>query len=740
MGPVAAHADVYDTTSVLVKFDTSVNPSGFLPAGASIRKQMPLVPGLYQVNVPAGKSFADTITALKANKHVVFAQPDYRLTSNQLPNDTNFASEWGMNNTGQTGGKASADIKAPAAWDIATGSGKTIVAVIDSGVDYNHPDLKPNMWVNAGEIAGNGIDDDKDGYVDDVHGYNFVGNNGNPMDDNNHGTHVAGTIGAAGNNGIGVTGVNWKVQIMALKFLDATGSGSTSGAINALNFAVAHGAKISNNSWGGGGGFNLALSDAITNARNAGHIFVAAAGNSALNIESSPVYPASFTQDNIISVAATDHNDALASYSNHGSTSVDIAAPGSRIYSTLRNNSYGLMSGTSMAAPHVTGAVALLWDTHPDWTYKQVINQILGNTDPLASLTGKVATGGRLNLQKAMSNLTAPATPTLSIGSASVTEGNAGTVSANFTVTLSAASANSVTVNYATANGTATTAGSDYSAASGSLTFAPGETSKTISVLVNGDTLVESSENFYVNLAGAANATIATSQGIGTIGNDDAAAPLTVGIANASLIEGNSGTVNATFTISLSAAATQTVTVNYATSNGTAASASDYLAASGTVTFLPGEISKTVTIKVIGETLLERAENFFVTLSNPVNAGLGSAIKATGTILNDDTSIWITDVSRSLVGGSGTDFTFTITLTHSSALTTSVRFATADGRLRSPGGYNATSGTLTFAPGETSKTVNVKVKKAVKGDFFFMNLSAPVNGTIADSQGVGTVI
>ena len=740
MGPVAAHADVYDTTSVLVKFDTSVNPSGFLPAGASIRKQMPLVPGLYQVNVPAGKSFADTITALKANKHVVFAQPDYRLTSNQLPNDTNFASEWGMNNTGQTGGKASADIKAPAAWDIATGSGKTIVAVIDSGVDYNHPDLKPNMWVNAGEIAGNGIDDDKDGYVDDVHGYNFVGNNGNPMDDNNHGTHVAGTIGAAGNNGIGVTGVNWKVQIMALKFLDATGSGSTSGAINALNFAVAHGAKISNNSWGGGGGFNLALSDAITNARNAGHIFVAAAGNSALNIESSPVYPASFTQDNIISVAATDHNDALASYSNHGSTSVDIAAPGSRIYSTLRNNSYGLMSGTSMAAPHVTGAVALLWDTHPDWTYKQVINQILGNTDPLASLTGKVATGGRLNLQKAMSNLTAPATPTLSIGSASVTEGNAGTVSANFTVTLSAASANSVTVNYATANGTATTAGSDYSAASGSLTFAPGETSKTISVLVNGDTLVESSENFYVNLAGAANATIATSQGIGTISNDDVAAPLTVGIANASLIEGNSGTVNATFKISLSAAATQNVTVNYTTSNGTAASASDYLAASGIVTFLPGETSKTVTIKVIGETLLERAENFFVTLSNPVNAGLGSAIKATGTILNDDTSIWITDVSRSLVGGSGTDFTFTITLTHSSAITTSVRFATADGRLRSPGGYNATSGTLTFAPGETSKTVNVKVKKAVKGDFFFMNLSAPVNGTIADSQGVGTVI
>ena len=243
-----------------------------------------------------------------------------------------------------------------------------------------------------------------------------------------------------------------------------------------------------------------------------------------------------------------------------------------------------------------------------------------------------------------------------------------------------------------------------------------------------------------MNLAGAANATIATSQGIGTISNDDVAAPLTVGIANASLIEGNSGTVNATFKISLSAAATQNVTVNYTTSNGTAASASDYLAASGIVTFLPGETSKTVTIKVIGETLLERAENFFVTLSNPVNAGLGSAIKATGTILNDDTSIWITDVSRSLVGGSGTDFTFTITLTHSSALTTSVRFATADGRLRSPGGYNATSGTLTFAPGETSKTVNVKVKKAVKGDFFFMNLSAPVNGTIADSQGVGTVI
>lgn len=739
VGPLAANHDVYDTTSVLVKFVTSVNPSGFLPAGALIRKQMPLVPNLYQVNVPAGKSFADTITALKANKHVVYAQPDYRLSSNQLPNDTGFTSEWGMYNTGQTGGTLSADIKAPAAWDISTGSGKTIVAVIDSGVDYNHPDLKANMWVNAGESPGNGIDDDKDGFIDDLNGYNFVGSNGNPMDDNSHGTHVAGTIGAVGNNGIGVRGVNWTVQIMALKFLDSTGSGSTSNAINALNFAVSHGAKISNNSWGGSGSFNQALSDAITNAQNAGHIFVAAAGNSSANNDSTPTYPASFTQDNIIAVAATDKNDSLASYSNYGSTSVDIAAPGSSIYSTLPNNSYGLMSGTSMAAPHVTGAVALLWDAHPSWTYKQVINQILGNTDLLASLSGKVATGGRLNIQKAMSNLPAPSAPTLSIGSASVTEGNSGTVSANFTVTLSAASANSVTVNYSTADGTATIAGSDYAAASGTLTFAPGETSKTISVLVNGDKLVESNEQFYVNLAGASNANIATSQGTGTILNDDAA-PLTVGIANASVIEGNSGTANATFTISLSAAATQNVTVSYATSDGNAVSGSDYLAATGSVTFFPGETSKTVVIKVNGDTLVESNETFFVTISNPVNVNLGSSVKATGTIQNDDTTISINDVSKSLSGGSTTDFT--ITLAQASALTTTVKFATANGSLRSPGGYNSTSGTLTFAPGETSKTVTVKVKKAVKGDYFYLNLnlSAPVNGVFTDSQGLGTVI
>jgi subtilisin family serine protease len=251
--------------------------------------------------------------AYTSHPSVDYAQEDFRvhITGPVIPNDPQFSSLWGLHNAGQTGGTPDADIDAPEAWGITTGSSNTVVAVIDTGVDYTHPDLAANIWVNAddpstpqmeGEIPGNNIDDDNNGFIDDVHGYDFVNNDGDPMDDLFHGTHVAGTIGALGNNGIGVTGVNWNVRIMALKFLDASGYGYTSGAIAALNYAVANGATISNTSWGGGP-FDQGLYDAIQAAGNAGHIFVAAAGNESSNNDSFPAYPASYDLPNIISVA-----------------------------------------------------------------------------------------------------------------------------------------------------------------------------------------------------------------------------------------------------------------------------------------------------------------------------------------------------------------------------------------------------------------------------------------------------
>jgi subtilisin family serine protease len=399
-GDLAINSKHFDQHQIIVALRNDASSTS--AAALHIRQTaVSLGDGLYRVSLPNGIHVAQGLAYYGSQVYVRYAQPDYTVSLAKTPNDPSFSQQWGLNNTGQNSGSADADIDAPEAWNISTGSGKTIVAVIDTGVDYTHPDLAANIWTNTREIAGNGIDDDRNGYVDDVHGWDFANNDNNPMDDNGHGTHVAGIIGAVGNNGIGIDGVNWRVQIMALKFLDASGSGSLSNAIRALNYAVANGAVVTNNSYSGGY-YYQAFNDAIKNAQSHGVIFVAAAGNGGTNTDTSPAYPSGYNPDNVISVAATDRNDGLASFSNYGPNTVDLAAPGVQIYSTLKGNSYGSMSGTSMAAPFVTGAVALLRDVHPTWTYQQIINQLYSTVDPLSSLRGKVKTGGRLNIGKAL--------------------------------------------------------------------------------------------------------------------------------------------------------------------------------------------------------------------------------------------------------------------------------------------------------------------------------------------------
>ena len=400
---LALNPDLYDSSRILVRFKPEAPElagSAILP-GTEFVATIDLVPGLRSVQLAPEVSVEAALAAYKSNPYVLYAEPDFRIQLEATPNDPRFSSLWALNNTGQTGGTFDADIDAVEAWNTTTGGGTTIVAVIDTGVDYTHPDLAANIWTNPGEIPGNGQDDDGNGYVDDVHGYDFVNLDGDPMDDHSHGTHVAGTIGAVGNNGVGVAGINWNIQIMALKFLDAFGGGFTEDAIAALNYAVAKGAKISNNSWGGGG-FSQALFDAIRNAQSAGHIFVAAAGNESNNNDSFPFFPASYNLDNIISVAATDHNDNLASFSNFGATSVDLGAPGVSILSTTPANTYDTFSGTSMATPHVAGVVALVRELHPEWTYSQVVTQILSTVDPVSALAGTTVSGGRLNAAAAV--------------------------------------------------------------------------------------------------------------------------------------------------------------------------------------------------------------------------------------------------------------------------------------------------------------------------------------------------
>jgi len=367
------------------------------------------VRGLTRAKIGRGNSLSATLRRLRNNRDVEFAEPNYILHAYAIPNDPRFDSLWALHNTGQTGGVADADIDAPEAWDLQTG-GNVIIAVVDTGVDYNHNDLSGNIWNNSAEIANNGRDDDGNGFVDDVRGWDFANNDNNPMDDNNHGTHLSGTIAARGDNGSGVVGVNWSARIMPLKFMDSTGAGSSADAIAAIDYAVANGARVINASWGGGR-FSSAMFDAISAANAAGVMFIAAAGNESNNNDNAPSYPADYNLPNVISVAATDDADTLAGFSNFGANSVDLGAPGVSILSTIRNNGYASFNGTSMAAPHVAGVAALIVADNPGIGISALRAALLDSTDAVADLAGRTVTGGRLNAFKALGGGTTPPPP-----------------------------------------------------------------------------------------------------------------------------------------------------------------------------------------------------------------------------------------------------------------------------------------------------------------------------------------
>lgn len=384
-----------------------------LDAG-TVKKTIRLVPGLSVVKLPANLTVAEALPKLQGKSEILYAEPNYKLNLfSTFPNDTRFDELWGMHNTGQTGGTDDADIDAPEAWDIIHDACDIIVAVIDTGVDYTHPDLAANIWINEAELNGeSGVDDDENGYVDDIRGWDFDDDDNDPMDYHGHGTHCAGTIGAVGDNNEGVTGVCWNVKVMALNishYMSGAWEIFVSNAIEAIGYAVDNGAKVLSNSWGSD--FDTrSLFNAIEVADACGVLFVAAVDNKGNNNDSNPVYPCSYNCNNIISVMATDHTDERAYYSNYGPTSVDIGAPGGEtdysedegILSTVPGNGYAFYHGPSMAAPHVAGACALVWAAKPNFTYLQVKDAIMQSADPLESLDGLCVTGGRLNLYKAV--------------------------------------------------------------------------------------------------------------------------------------------------------------------------------------------------------------------------------------------------------------------------------------------------------------------------------------------------
>lgn len=323
---------------------------------------------------------------------------------NNNPNDPLFANQWGLNNTGQDGGKESADIKALQAWTKTTGSKKVVVAVLDTGVDYTHEDLASNMW-HPSKYGLPLYSDDELGNVNDENGFDATGED-NPMDDNGHGTHCAGVIGADGDNGVGIAGINWTVEIMPLKFMNKRGNGSTSAAIAAINYVIARkkqgvNVRVISASWGSTQK-SKALEDAIRAAGEEGILFIAASGNSSDDTDKRPHYPAGYELPNVVSVAALDRSDKLASFSNYGAKTVHVAAPGAAIVSTWLENGFRDASGTSMATPHVAGIAALVLAKEPNISVAKLKERLIGAVDPLPALKDKTISGGRINAAKAV--------------------------------------------------------------------------------------------------------------------------------------------------------------------------------------------------------------------------------------------------------------------------------------------------------------------------------------------------
>jgi subtilisin family serine protease len=403
---------------LLVKFKSGVSQATIERLTAlrhdRVEDRIENVNGLEAIDDLDNADAAATVNDYLQLPEVEYAEPNYDIELDAaegplvpvLPHDPQFTDQWALANSGQRGGKQGADISATLAWATTTGSDKVVVAVLDSGVDYTHEDLIQNMWMRPASIAP--YQDNELGTIDDEHGFNAIDSASDPMDENGHGTHCAGIIGAEGENNIGIAGVNWKVQIMPLKFMNAGGFGTTKDAIAAINYVIDRkkagvNVRVISASWGSTQR-SRALEDVIRKAYENDILFVAAAGNSTTNNDRNPHFPSSYNVPNVISVTALDRHDELAKFSNWGAKSVAIAAPGVDILSTWLGDAYEEKSGTSMATPVVSGVAALVLSEHPRMSVDDLKKKLLASTDPIVALKGKTVTGGRINAAKALEN------------------------------------------------------------------------------------------------------------------------------------------------------------------------------------------------------------------------------------------------------------------------------------------------------------------------------------------------
>jgi len=431
--PVSAKADKQKggrrNNELIVRFREDVSEqeknSIVSARGGHGKKSLRGLSRIEKLELVAGQEPEAVAAELRMLPSVEFAEPNYLVSHDEVtPNDPSFNQQWALKNTGALGGQPGADIQAAPAWETTTGAPSTIIAVIDSGIDFTHPDLRKNQWTNANERA-NGRDDDHDGFIDDLYGWDWVANNKVIRDEQGHGTMVAGIIAAEGNNVIGTTGVMWRASLMSLRVLDNTGTGDVASAVEAIDYAVNHGAQVINCSWGTDEE-SIALKDAIARANNSGVVVVSSAGNSGRDIESTPYYPASYGLPNQIAVASTDNFDHLASWSNFGSAHITIAAPGTDILTTRMGGGYTTVTGTSASTPLVTGVAGLIktqrWWLSAAGTRAAIVDGVR----QVAELTGKVSSGGVVSAGGALNALQGPNTPPPGSGNSNNGNGNNG--------------------------------------------------------------------------------------------------------------------------------------------------------------------------------------------------------------------------------------------------------------------------------------------------------------------------
>jgi subtilisin family serine protease len=763
---------------VLVQFEPDTTPetrAQIRPAGSvlaeTIHTAMMQRSGsgvIEKITLASNMTVDQAVAYFSTQDGVLAAEPNYVFDIAAVSNDTLYTngSLWGMysDNPAITPGVPANTFgsQAEKAWNNnQLGSSNVYVGIIDTGIQWNHVDLVDNMWTNPFDPV-DGVDNDNNGYIDDVHGWDFSNNDSSIFDnatDDSHGTHVAGTIGGTGGNAQGVAGVNWDVSMISLRIFYPFSMDQTVKAYDYLtDLKLRHGLDVvaSSNSWRGYS-YSAILHAAINRGAKADILMIGAAGNETINNDVNPPYPASLSTlndavdlttgnvletaadyDGVIAVASIQSDGAISGFSNYGATSVDIAAPGTGIFSTLPTNTYGSYDGTSMATPHVSGAAALYKSVYPTATAEEVKAALLDGARPTASLNGRVVTNGRLDVA---SSLAIAPLSKISVSDEAVIEGDSGTTEMIFTISLSKPSTNAITVDWATEEDTAT-ADVDYLTEAGSLTFAPGELEKTISVTVVGDLDVELREQFKVVLSNPTNSIIRTPFGIGEIVSEDLP---DITVEDVSIVEGNSGYKAVYFTVALSGLHSENVAISYATTDGTAKAGGDYQPESGLLVIPSGQRTGFVRVNIIGDNLIEDNESFYLRL---FAAQQGTILDDAGiaTIINDDSEQGLTIYdSATLEGNTGRkNMYFSVALAQPSKSFITIHYATVNGTATSADrDFVAVSGQVSIRPGATSATIAIPIlgdRKAESDEMFSIQIVRAFGAVITDGLAVGTII